>query len=73
MIEGQSDWAKAESCDECGTYRKIFYQSRQLEVEPFADDLATLALDLLMNDAGYLRPVPHPWLWPAGSNEAIVS
>jgi FdhE protein len=73
MIEGQSDWAKAESCDECRTYRKIFYQSRQLEVEPFADDLATLALDLLMNDAGYLRPVPHPWLWPAGSNEALVS
>jgi hypothetical protein len=26
-----------------------------------------------MNDAGYLRPVPHPWLWPAGSNEALVS
>jgi FdhE protein len=73
MIEGQSDWAKAESCDECRTYRKIFYQSRQLEVEPFADDLATLALDLLMNDADYLRPVPHPWLWPAGSNEAFVS
>jgi FdhE protein len=72
MIEDQPDWAKAESCDECHTYRKIFYQSKQLEVEPFADDLATLALDLLMNEAGYSRPVPHPFLWPAADGEVDV-
>lgn len=65
MIEGQPDWVKAESCDECHSYRKIFYQNRQFEVEPFADDLATLELDLLMNEAGYLRPAPHPFLWPS--------
>ncbi len=72
QIEGQPDWAKAESCDECHTYRKIFYQSRQFDVEPFADDLATLALDLLMNEAGYMRPVPHPFLWPAAGGETTI-
>jgi FdhE protein len=68
-IDGQPDWVKAESCDECHTYRKIFYQDKQFEVEPFADDLASLTLDLLMNDAGYSRPAPHPFLWPAAGQE----
>jgi FdhE protein len=72
MIEGQPGWAKAESCDECHTYRKIFYQSKELGVEPFADDLATLALDLLMNEDGYLRPAPHPFLWPSGESDSGV-
>ena len=55
---------KAESCDECGTYRKIGYQERAYDFEPFADDLASLTLDLLMGDAGYRRAAPNPWLWP---------
>jgi len=55
---------KAESCEECGTYRKIGYQDKAYDFEPFADDLASLTLDLLMNDAGFTRASPHPWLWP---------
>ncbi|SAK75536.1 formate dehydrogenase accessory protein FdhE [Caballeronia hypogeia] len=55
---------KAESCDECGTYRKIGYQERAYDFEPYADDLASLTLDLLVSDAGYRRAAPHPWLWP---------
>ncbi|WP_321800594.1 formate dehydrogenase accessory protein FdhE [Caballeronia sp. J97] len=55
---------KAESCDECGTYRKIGYQEKAYDFEPYADDLASLTLDLLMGDAGYRRAAPHPWLWP---------
>jgi FdhE protein len=55
---------KAESCDECGTYRKIGYQDKAYDFEPYADDLASLTLDLLMGDAGYRRAAPHPWLWP---------
>jgi FdhE protein len=68
-IDGQPDWVKAESCEACHTYRKIFYQDKQFEVEPFADDLASLTLDLLMNEAGYRRPAPHPFLWPAAEQE----
>ena len=47
-IEGGSAAVKAECCDECGTYRKILYQDKDPHVDPVADDLATLALDLLV-------------------------
>ncbi|BBP99133.1 protein FdhE [Burkholderia sp. SFA1] len=60
---------KAESCDECGTYRKIGYQDKAYDFEPYADDLASLTLDLLMGDAGYRRAAPHPWLWPEQTEE----
>lgn len=65
LIDGRPDWVKAESCDECHAYRKIFYQARQHEVEPFVDDLATLELDIAMSGSGYGRPAAHPFLWPA--------
>ncbi|QGZ64240.1 formate dehydrogenase accessory protein FdhE [Paraburkholderia acidisoli] len=63
-IEGGNGALKAESCDECHTYRKIGYQDKDLEIEPLADDLASLTLDLLMGDAGYRRASPNPLLWP---------
>lgn len=66
MKESESKKAsiKAESCDECHTYRKIGYQDKDYDFEPFADDLASLTLDLLMGEEGYRRASPHPWLWP---------
>lgn len=54
-IEGEMKAVQAESCDKCGTYLKIFHMERDPLVEPTADDLASLALDLLMSDAGKLR------------------
>ena len=69
-IEGGSEAIKAESCDECKTYRKIGYQEKDYEFEPLADDLASLTLDLLMNEAGYQRSSPNPLLWPDVSREA---
>ncbi|GAB7535596.1 formate dehydrogenase accessory protein FdhE [Burkholderia sp. 3C] len=63
-IEGGSEAIKAESCDECHTYRKIGYQDKDFAFEPLADDLASLTLDLLMNEAGYRRSSPNPLLWP---------
>jgi FdhE protein len=68
-IEGGSEAVKAESCDECKTYRKIGYQDKDFEFEPLADDLASLTLDLLMNEAGYRRSSPNPLLWPASPDE----
>ncbi len=68
-IEGGSEAVKAESCDECKTYRKIGYQDKDYEFEPLADDLASLTLDLLMNEAGYRRSSPNPLLWPASPDE----
>jgi FdhE protein len=68
-IEGSPEGTRAESCDECHSYRKIFAQNKLYDAEPFADDLASLALDLMMNQAGYSRPDPHPFLWPARGDE----
>jgi FdhE protein len=62
-IEGGSEAVRAESCDECHTYRKILYQEKDANVEPVADDLASLALDLLMSQAGYHRGSGNPLLW----------
>jgi FdhE protein len=62
-IEGASDAIRAECCDACRTYRKILYQEKDSRVEPVADDLASLALDLLLTEAGYHRASGNPLLW----------
>jgi len=51
--------ARAEVCDECKSYLKIFYQEKDARVEPNADDLATLALDVLVDEQGYGRSGPN--------------
>jgi FdhE protein len=62
-IEGGADAIRAECCDTCRTYRKILYQEKDTGVEPVADDLASLALDLLLSEAGYHRASGNPLLW----------
>ena len=64
-IEGSSGAVKAESCDECGTYLKIAYMDKDPYVDPIADDLATLALDLMMDDNGKSRSGPNLFLMTA--------
>ncbi len=46
---------EAETCEACHHYLKIVHQERDAHVEPVADDLATLTLDLLVSEAGYQR------------------
>ena len=62
-IEGGTAALRAESCSQCHTYRKILYQEKDPEVEPVADDLASLALDLLMAEEGLHRGSGNPLLW----------
>jgi FdhE protein len=54
-IEGDPGAAKAEACEQCRTYLKLFYLEKSPKAEPFADDVATLSLDLLMSEKGYSR------------------
>lgn len=56
---------RAETCDACHCYRKILYQEKDTAVEPLADDLASLALDVLLAEAGYARASGNPLLWAA--------
>jgi FdhE protein len=54
---------KAETCDECGTYLKLCSMERDAQIEPVADDLASLALDLLVADTGK---------FPSGVNYMLI-
>jgi FdhE protein len=66
-IEGATQAIKAETCDECKTYLKIFYQEKDPAIDPLADDLATLALDLLVDEQGYNRVGPNLLILPGQS------
>ena len=61
-IEGDAEIVKAETCGECDTYSKLLYQLRDTRLDPFADDLASLGLDLMVAEAGYSRHAPNPLL-----------
>jgi FdhE protein len=42
---------KAETCESCGRYVKILQQREDAALDPVADDVATLALDLLLRES----------------------
>lgn len=46
---------QCECCDACGSYLKLVSMERDHEVEAVADDLASIALDLLVSEAGHQR------------------
>lgn len=46
---------QAETCDDCGHYLKLLHSDRDPMVEPVADDLASLTLDLLVAQHGKQR------------------
>jgi FdhE protein len=54
---------RAETCEQCHAYRKILYQEKDTGVEPVADDVASVALDLLLAEEGYHRASGNPLLW----------
>ena len=63
-IEEVPGAAKAETCEQCRTYLKLFYLEKAPHAEPFADDVATLSLDLLMSEKGYSRSGVNLFLLP---------
>lgn len=63
-LEREDAAVKAESCGDCNGYLKVFHQSRERELEVFADDLASLALDAEMEREGFGRSGPNPFLFP---------
>ena len=54
---------RAETCEQCHAYRKILYQEKDTGVEPVADDVASVTLDLLLGEGGYHRASGNPLLW----------
>lgn len=54
-IEGGNAAVKAESCDACQGYLKILYMEKDPNVDALADDVASVALDVLMAESGITR------------------
>ncbi|XXQ67494.1 formate dehydrogenase accessory protein FdhE [Neisseriaceae bacterium B1] len=54
--------ARAECCGKCGHYRKLFLLPEQQYADTIADDLASLALDVLVGEEGSLRGGHNPFL-----------
>ena len=54
-IAGGTVAVKAETCGSCHRYVKILHQHANRSLDPVADDVATLALDLLLRQSDYRR------------------
>jgi FdhE protein len=62
-IEGGSEkGVKAETCDGCRAYVKLFYLEARPDAEPLADDVATYALDVLLGERDYGKLGLNPML-----------
>lgn len=67
QIENLDSAVRAEVCDACRGYLKIVHCDRDPGADAVADDLASLALDLLLDQAGYGRIGPNPLYLGGGS------
>lgn len=65
-IEGGSGLVQAETCNVCKSYLKIVRRDKDAAVDAAADDLASLALDILVDEAGFSRSGPNLLLVPGG-------
>jgi FdhE protein len=56
-----AQYVRAECCENCRGYSKVFYLDSVKIVEPMADDLASLGLDVLVGEEGFSR-VANPFI-----------
>lgn len=61
-VEGGDGTLWGETCDSCHGYVKILHQHKNEGLDPVADDVASLALDLLLRESGYRRGAVNPFL-----------
>jgi FdhE protein len=61
-LEGGNSDVKGETCESCRGYVKIMHQHKNAALDPVADDVATLGLDLLLRECGYRRGAVNPFL-----------
>jgi FdhE protein len=54
-VENPKSAIRAESCPECHSYLKVLYRNLLPDLDPTADDLASLALDWLVSEEGFAR------------------
>ena len=64
VLDDEKSPIKAESCGDCDSYLKAFYQQTDQQLDAVADDLATLALDAEMEAKGIARSGVNPLMLP---------
>lgn len=69
-LQGHHPAVQAETCDTCHGYIKLYSQLKDIQVDPVADDLATLALDVLVGEQGFARGAPNLLLY---EGEAVLA
>ncbi len=60
-VETEDAVIKAEVCGDCQSWVKILYQNRNASLEPIADDIGSLGLDMMMQDTGLRRGGVNPF------------
>ncbi len=63
-IDTDKEAVKAEACGDCHSYLKTVYQEKDPYVEPVADDLASLFLDIEMEEKDFSRSGLNPFMFP---------
>jgi FdhE protein len=51
-VEGRADGVDAETCDACHSYLKIMDQIEHPTLDPMADDMTCLDLDMMLHGVG---------------------
>lgn len=64
QIEGGNGLVQAETCGVCKCYLKVVRRDKDAAADAVADDLATLALDILVDQEGFTRSGPNLLLVP---------
>jgi FdhE protein len=62
QLDGSDGTIKAETCGSCRSYVKMLNQRNNSALDPVADDVASLALDILVRETGFSRGAVNPYL-----------
>lgn len=61
-VETSEATVRAEACRECHAWVKIFYLAKNPSLDPIADDVGSLGLDILMKETEFHRGGFNPYL-----------
>lgn len=61
-IEGGDDTIMGEACDACRSYVKMLHHFKNTALDPVADDVGSLGLDLTLARDGFQRTSANPFL-----------
>ncbi len=62
-VDGADQALRAETCDQCKVYLKTLYFEKDPQLDPVADDTGSIALDILLGEAGWHRVTPVSFIF----------